>query len=163
MPVTMATGPRGIDTERRTALLINRTGSTLEVNTVYQLDLLSTAGETTGTLHTVGATDSGLVNVVALEAAGNFNLPVIALEALANDATGLFLIEGINLIQCDDASNNIEDGVPLAHDGGDSLIFLADGAANCVGIALEEGDGTGDSDISVWFSTFGLGGASEQT
>ena len=171
MSVAMGTGVRGLDLVRREIICINRTGAVLTQYEIVRLDLSGAGASETGTtLHRPGATDSGLVNIVDLDddsfAVGDFGVFLIALGATANDAEGLFLIQGRSLAMLDGDSVDIVIGDPLEQNGisPGALTRTVDGAAVTCAIAMEGETGATDvAKIVLFDGLHGFGGTSTQT
>tara|TARA_R110000803_G_C11989495_1_gene321989 strand:- start:44635 stop:45114 length:480 start_codon:yes stop_codon:yes gene_type:complete len=79
--------PRNVDIDA-----INRTGATLAIGDVLQLDLAQSDGDVSN--NTQGDENSGLANLILPAAATAGRLLVVALATTANDGKGKFRLKG---------------------------------------------------------------------
>lgn len=126
----------------------NRTGATLTTGQIAMLDLAGTQAETTSI--TVGAASSAFANVGPVTQQGHDDgFPiVVALEDIADNATGRFCLQGIVDVStlADDASTtDVDQGDPvscLVSESATSIQAAAVTAHRNLGIALEDAAAT---------------------
>lgn len=127
-------GPGGVAINTSFAHLANRTGGALAAGDLVMFDMAASATETTNTK--VGDAASVFANVVAVTTAGSKAYPLaVAAEAIADNATGKFILRGIVETKVQKGSGAVAVGDPLCAENA-SDEFLADlvDGAKIVGI-----------------------------
>ena len=148
--------PLGLEIPRIECRAINRSGGALAAGNVVMFDLAGTDAAVSATDNTVpGATDAGLSNVIAPtdNLAVGVSILAIALEAIADDATGRFCVQGrvtattSEAVDCGDSLTVDNSSKGLSDTGGVNQGFFA--------FALEDTSGAGTG--QVLFNGFGFG------
>lgn len=156
-------GLGGVEWEEQ--IFINRTGSATVEGQFYQLDLEMAATETTNNIP--GDEASGWANLVACTAAGSATgLQVMALEAVADNKKGRFLIQGyVHNAVCDASyDHSSAAGTVMTTNTDGELIAAADGHKPIFRPVADSADlGDGLERVAGVFSMYGISAAQTDT
>lgn len=139
----------GYDHPQRTCQLYNRTGATLKRGQIAMLDILGTQAETVSVSPSATEGTAAQHNTTPAATAGLQKFPLlVAMEDIADNAKGRFLIEGfgeVAIVDDDVGSADVNRGDALTVVNGVTYAQIQANGTRCVGVALE--DGAADSAV----------------